>query len=239
MSDSTSRFTLARLAKAIAMTLAMSVAASPNAKADENKTETSTEALKEEERKRKKKQSALDPANAQTEKIKAGLPDLGNDDGTKEAAAKNKARVDAAASTLTRAVVSAAQGAQHDQGGDFDAGKAIGTDVLNASLASGVSALKSGNLPFLGNLTGSVNVRDGGVDYTLQTVGVLFGKGKGHNLLGQVGVHNEMSRPTANVGLVWRYINDAETYLLGTNVFYDHDFEAGAHRLGVGAEAAT
>src|SRR4249919_57757 len=239
MSDSTFRYFPARLAKAIAMSLAVSVAA-PVASASEATSETTTtEVLTEEERKRRKEQDRhpiLEPEREQTKKVQASLPDIGA--GAAADAAAKKARIDAAANQLTSAAISSAQQAASSNS-TTDPFKVFGEKAVNTGLSAGVRAVGESSLPFLGNLTGNVSYGDNGVDFNLQTVGVLSGKGVGHNFLAQIGAHNEADRPTANIGLLWRYINPTETAFVGANVFYDHDFQAGAHRLGVGVEAAT
>ncbi|UHQ18743.1 ZirU family protein [Lysobacter sp. KIS68-7] len=227
-----------RLAKAIAMSLAVSVMA-PVAGATESSATKTTEVLTEEERKRKKEKERhplLDPKREQTQKVQASLPDIGG--GAAADAAAKKARVDAAKQQVTAAAIATAQQAANPNNTTAPL-KDLGEKVVNSGLSAGVRAAGDSTLPFLGNLTGNVSYGDNGVDFNLQTVGVLSGKGVGHTLLAQVGAHNEADRPTANVGLLWRYIANTENWFVGANAFYDHDFHAGAHRVGVGVEAAS
>ena len=239
MSDSNFRLFPARLARSIAMSLAVSLAA-PAAKAGESTETPTTDLLNEDERKRKKKSKhpLLDDTNPQTEKIKASLPDLGDDEEAKADAAKKKAQVQSATTQLMGAATSVAKQAQ-DPKSNINAGDEFARKLGNAALSGAVNAARSNQLPFLGSMTGSVSYNDNGLDFNVNTVGKLAGEGKGHNLLAQFGAHNQMDRPTANIGLIYRYINPDATLLYGTNVFYDHDFDAGAHRLGFGFEVAS
>jgi hypothetical protein len=55
----------------------------------------------------------------------------------------------------------------------------------------------------------------------------------------QTSLVNYDSRTTLNFGLGARHINDAETVIVGGNVFYDHEFGSLHRRAGVGAEVLT
>ena len=111
----------------------------------------------------------------------------------------------------------------------------------NAALDEVVSFVGDSNLPFLGSLQGGVTYdhANGLLRYNLSTVGKLYGNGTGHHWLGQIGVHNEADRDTVNAGLIYRWIDVNKAWLIGTNLFYDRDFDTGAQRAGFGVEAAT
>ena len=111
----------------------------------------------------------------------------------------------------------------------------------NAALDEVVSFVGDSNLPFLGSLQGGVTYdhENGLLRYNLSTVGKFYGNGTGHHWLGQIGAHNEADRDTVNAGLIYRWIDVNKAWLIGTNLFYDHDFDTGAKRAGFGVEAAT
>jgi hypothetical protein len=127
------------------------------------------------------------------------------------------------------------------------AGNGGGTDSLvsglvNQGLQTGVGHLGASGLPFLGRLQGGVTYDHvtGKLSFDAVTLGTLAGNGSsGHHLLGQVGGHNQVDRPTANLGLIYRWINPTQDLMFGGNLFYDRDFKTGAERLGAGVEAAT
>ena len=223
------RFTF--LAKSIAVALTFSFA--------------SPAALAEEEEKKKKIQEARNAAlveanaRAQTKNVQDGLPDIGGGD-----QGPNKAKETADA--LTSKAISAAQSAAKTSSSNTSTSSTSATDqftadVANAAISSGISTLKQSDNQFLQRLEGGVTLgAEGGVDVNLKTIGTLYGgDDKRHYVLTQFGVHNEGDRATANVGLVYRWIAPGDAWLLGGNVFYDHDFHNGAHRVGLGVEAAT
>ena len=111
----------------------------------------------------------------------------------------------------------------------------------NAALDEVVSFVGDNNLPFLGSLQGGITYdhASGLLRYDLSTVGKLYGNGTGHHWLGQIGAHNEDDRDTVNAGLIYRWIDVDKAWLIGTNLFYDRDFDSGAQRASVGIEAAT
>jgi hypothetical protein len=118
----------------------------------------------------------------------------------------------------------------------------IVSGLVNDRLQAGVDKIGASKLPFLGKLQGGITYDNalGKIAYDLLAIDALYGNGEvGHNLLGQVGVHNQADRPTANLGVVYRWINAEQALMLGGNVFYDHDFKRGAKRFGAGVEAVT
>src|SRR5688572_8093562 len=220
-----------RLAKALAVSLMMTMA-SPAAKAGETEVRTS-EVLGEDERKRRAAHLEA-KSRAQTEKVKAGLPGIGSE--THAESAADKARMEAAAANLATRVLDATKIAQQD--GPAITGQ-LADQVVDASLNAGIDIARNSGNPFLRNITGNVTYDDGDIDFNLQTIGVLAGNSTGHLLLAQLGAHNELDQPTANVGLVYRWIDPTQSRLYGASLFYDHDFRGGAHRFGMGVEAAT
>ncbi|MGO4552551.1 ZirU family protein [Lysobacter sp. 2RAF19] len=202
-------------------------------------------ALAEEDEKKKKSDEAQRSSNveansrAQTKNVQDSLPDIGG-----AAQGPNKAKE--AADSLTTKAISAAQSAAKSSSTNTSASSTSATDqfktdVANAAISSGLSTIKDSDNQFLQRLDGGITLgSEGDVDVNLKTMGMLYGgEDKRHYLLTQFGVHNEGDRATANVGLVYRWIAPGDTWLLGANVFYDHDFDNGAHRVGLGVEAAT
>ena len=172
--------------------------------------------------------------------IKAGLPDLGGEEGAEALTSWDELAL------LQQALSAVASTQRSDSAGGprFDPGLAadqLVQQAANASLSQGLKAARDSGLPFLGTLQGGITYDNlaGKLDYDLLAIGSLRGNGAGHNLLGQLGAHNEFDRPTLNVGLVYRWLNPEKTAFYGGNVFYDRDFKTGAQRLGVGAEAST
>ena len=177
-------------------------------------------------------------SRAQLATVQQGLPDLGG-------AASVAPLLDEAV-LLERALsaVAAGQAAGSSVGARaFDSGQAaqeLVESAVNAGAREGLQALRATGLPFLGTLQGGISYgsEHGEIDFDLVGVGALW-SGGGHHLLGQLGAHNEVDRPTLNAGLVYRWLNPARTAFYGGNVFYDRDFETGAERWGVGVEAVT
>ncbi|MGO4550803.1 ZirU family protein [Lysobacter sp. 2RAF19] len=220
-----------RLAKSIAMTLMFSFG-SPVALATEDKKQSA--------------QAANDAATVeaktrtQTKKAQANLPDIGG--GASPGPNQAKETTDA----LTGKLIAAAQSAASTSANNTSASSTSATDqfkadVANAAVASGIGALKQSEHSFLQRIEGGLTFgTEGGIDVDLRTIGTIVGgEDKHHYLLTQFGVHNEGERATANVGLVYRWIAPEDAWLFGANVFYDHDFDNGAHRVGLGVEAAT
>ena len=117
----------------------------------------------------------------------------------------------------------------------------ITTQAANAGITAGIDAMRDTGLPFLSSLQGGVSYDHytGLLTGDILGIGRIYGNGVGHHWLGQAGIHNQADRPTANIGLIYRYVHPEKDYLLGGNVFYDRDFESGAQRIGVGVEGAT
>jgi hypothetical protein len=113
--------------------------------------------------------------------------------------------------------------------------------VVNQGLTSGIDGLRDSGLPFLGGLQGGIQYDRAGsrFSYDLLTVNRFHGNGSGHHWLAQLGAHNQLDRPTANVGLIYRWVHPDQAWLVGGNLFYDRDFDTGAQRIGTGAEAVT
>lgn len=173
-----------------------------------------------------------DDAQARLNAITDRLPELGDATSTSDAAPAHVALLDRAAAFL-----------QGLGSGDSDqATDQLVSGAINQGLTKGLESVRASDLPFLGRLQGglSYDQATGELTYDLLAVDAFYGEGKaGHNVLGQFGVHNQADRPTANVGLIYRWINPAQDLMLGGNVFYDRDFKTGAQRLGVGAEVVN
>lgn len=186
-------------------------------------------------------QSVGDEALAQTAKIQASLPALGDDASGEN---KTKAQVDRWSQALLNSAMSAAQSAQASNSASTATTGAeiedqLKRDFVNNGLSAGLEAVRATGLPFLGQLQGGITYGATGLDIGLKALGRLIGDGDGHHLLAQGGIHNEGDRPTMNLGLIYRYVDEAGKRLYGANTFYDHDFDNGADRLGLGVEAAT
>jgi hypothetical protein len=122
-----------------------------------------------------------------------------------------------------------------------DSADAAWDAAIDQGLSSGLHAVRDTNLPFLGNVQGSVRWNDANnaFDIDLLSMYAIKGNGEGHNWLLQLGVHNLAQRLTVNSGLVYRWVDLDGQWLVGGNVFFDHDFDGRASRAGVGVEAAT
>ena len=219
------------LAQAIGLSLVFS-AIVPVAHASKTRTGEADEATT---------QSVGDEAVAQTAKIQASLPALGD-----EATATNKTKeqVDRWSQALLNASMSAAQSAQASRAASNATTGAeiedqLKRDFLNNGLSAGVEAVRATGLPFLGQLQGGITYGATGLDIGLKALGRLIGDGDGHHLLAQGGIHNEGDRPTLNLGIIYRYVDEAGKRLYGANTFYDHDFDNGSNRVGLGVDAAS
>lgn len=122
----------------------------------------------------------------------------------------------------------------------------IADGLINASVNQGLSAGLDGARaiagPFLGQLQGGLRYDEvtGRFSYDLLTVKSFYGQGlAGHNLLGQLGAHNQADRPTANLGLIYRWVDSAQSFMMGGNAFYDKHTSTGAERIGAGWEAVS
>jgi hypothetical protein len=234
MSDHNFKILPTRIAKAIAMSLMLAFTGGA-AKASEGENTSGEVPTAEDERKKREAQVEA-KSRKQTEKVKAGLPKIGGTgEEAKGEAELKKSLVKTVAGNVAQTMLNAFKG---KQAGGPGVTEQVTEQAVNQGLSAGINAAKESDNALLNNLTGSVSW-DGDIDYNLQTIGVIAGVGAGHTVLGQVGVHNEQDSSTANVGLVYRYITPDKNALFGANVFYDHDFDAGAHRMGVGVEAAT
>jgi hypothetical protein len=248
MSDHKVRMIPTRLAKALAVSLMFSMGAAAG-EARESETKTA-ESLGEDERKKRDAQLEA-KSRAQTAKIQAGLPGLGSEATSKSASKDDASDDDADASTSSpsggaeaaaaQAAMSYLNASKSAQQGGPGVTDQFTNQVVNAGLNSGIQAARESDNPFLRNLTGNVTYGEQGIDFSLQTIGVLAGDPatSGSLWLGQFGAHNEFGRPTANVGLVYRWISPDQKKLYGASLFYDHDFQTGANRIGFGVEAAT
>ena len=58
-------------------------------------------------------------------------------------------------------------------------------------------------------------------------------------LFNQMSIGSFDSRTTANIGLGFRHINDAETVIMGANAFYDYELDSKHKRTGFGVELLT
>jgi hypothetical protein len=170
----------------------------------------------------------------QTKVIQASLPELGS------AVDSDKPSAGARVSEIVAQGASAAASAGDDYDLDRAASQAANT-VVNNGIRAGIDAVRESDNLFLKNLQGGVTFDSAGdkLSVDLLTIGRFYGNGEGHNLLGQFGVHNHDNRPTANLGLVYRWVDPANAWYFGGNVFFDYDFRTGARRLGLGVESAN
>ncbi|WP_161786961.1 ZirU family protein [Noviluteimonas dokdonensis] len=195
----------------------------------------------------KKKKPVVPAANAasvegnardNTKKAQDKLPDIG---GAAQGPNHAKAATDAMAGKLLGAAQAAAKTAQNNTSTtSTGAGDQFRNDAANAALSTGIGALQQSSNPFLQRLEGGITLDTQDIDFNIRTIGqIIGGEGKRHYLLAQLGAHDEDDRATANAGLVYRWIAPEDAWLIGANIFYDHDFDNSAHRIGVGAEVAT
>nr|WP_283241237.1 Ig-like domain-containing protein [Bordetella holmesii] len=107
----------------------------------------------------------------------------------------------------------------------------------NDVLRGGVSLARESGLPFLRNLQGAVNVDfdSGRSSVQLNTIDEVFRAGPATGLV-QVGAHNQNSRPTGNVGAVYRH-EVHEALMVGANGFLDYEFGKQHLRGSLGIEA--
>ena len=57
-----------------------------------------------------------------------------------------------------------------------------------------------------------------------------------NKILTQISYSTFNDRETINTGLVYRTMNPAMTIIYGVNIFYDHEFNTGHTRTGLGFE---
>ncbi|WBM72037.1 inverse autotransporter beta domain-containing protein [Buttiauxella sp. WJP83] len=90
-----------------------------------------------------------------------------------------------------------------------------------------------------GHIATSININDKGnldgssLDYLLP-----WYEGESNLWFSQFSAHNKDGRTIANMGVGVRH-NISKDWMLGSNLFYDHDITRGHHRAGLGGEAWT
>lgn len=115
---------------------------------------------------------------------------------------------------------------------------------------AGLSAARKSDLYALRNLELEYNLNNFEESYFsgLITQPVHQSKDLRHNFFAQVGgivgeksvdIKDDVSRHTVNIGAAYRHLTVDEKYLLGANVFYDHQFPYNHSRLSIGADAKS
>lgn len=110
-----------------------------------------------------------------------------------------------------------------------------GKNLASEAAQSKIEALLS---PY-GHIATSININDKGsfdgssLDYLLP-----WYEGESNLWFSQFSVHNKDGRTIANMGAGVRH-NISKDWMLGSNLFYDHDMTRGHHRAGLGGEAWT
>lgn len=110
-----------------------------------------------------------------------------------------------------------------------------GKNLATATAQSEIESLLS---PY-GHIATNLNINDQGslegssLDYL-----VPWYEGESDLWFSQFSAHNKDGRTIANMGIGIRH-NITEDWMLGSNIFYDHDMTRGHHRAGLGGEAWT
>ncbi|TBL77076.1 intimin-like inverse autotransporter protein SinH [Obesumbacterium proteus] len=110
-----------------------------------------------------------------------------------------------------------------------------GKNLATATAQSKIESLLS---PY-GHIATNLNIDDQGslegssLDYL-----VPWYEGESDLWFSQFSAHNKDGRTIANIGVGIRH-NITEDWMLGSNIFYDHDMTRGHHRAGLGGEAWT
>lgn len=110
-----------------------------------------------------------------------------------------------------------------------------GKNLATATAQSQIESLLS---PY-GHVATNLNINDQGslegssLDYL-----VPWYEGESDLWFSQFSAHNKDGRTIANMGIGIRH-NITEDWMLGSNIFYDHDMTRGHHRAGLGGEAWT
>lgn len=132
---------------------------------------------------------------------------------------------------------------------------AAATDALMVSGARGVidaglAAARRSDLYALRHLELEYNINNFEDSYAsaIITQPVYQSEGMRHNIFLQGGgilneqsvdVDDDVARHTLNVGAAYRYLTADEKYLLGGNIFYDHQWPYNHSRLGLGVDAKS
>ncbi|MBD1141097.1 inverse autotransporter beta domain-containing protein [Pelagibacterales bacterium SAG-MED39] len=111
-------------------------------------------------------------------------------------------------------------------------------------LSNKISEYVAGWIPGEGITEASVELRDnneGSGDYQFSILGVRDVISKDtSNLFSQFSIHtqeiNDDKRFVGNLGLGYRFLNPDESFMFGSNVFYDTDIQEGHKRIGYGLE---
>lgn len=110
-------------------------------------------------------------------------------------------------------------------------GKNIATDAAQSKFESLLS-------PY-GHVATNLNINEkGSLDGSSLDYLVPWYEGESDLWFSQFSVHNKDGRTIANMGAGYRH-NITQDWMLGSNVFYDHDITRGHHRAGLGGEAWT
>ena len=110
-----------------------------------------------------------------------------------------------------------------------------GKNLATASAQSEIESLLS---PY-GHIATNLNINDqGSLDGSSLDYLVPWYDGESDLWFSQFSVHNKDGRTIANMGIGLRH-NITEDWMLGSNIFYDHDITRGHHRAGLGGEAWT
>ena len=112
-------------------------------------------------------------------------------------------------------------------------------------LSNKISEYVAGWIPGEGITEASVELRDnneGSGNYQFSILGVRDVISKDtSNLFSQFSIHtqeiNDDKRFVGNLGLGYRFLNPDESFMFGSNVFYDTDIQEGHERIGYGLEA--
>jgi len=106
------------------------------------------------------------------------------------------------------------------------------TSSASSFFSNGIGALLS---PTFDTVEVRTNLKEGNSSVD---IGVLKAYGDNHNsfLFNQFNLNRFDKRTTLNVGLGYRRLNAAETWMTGVNAFYDHEFPDDHKRNGVGFE---
>ena len=147
------------------------------------------------------------------------------------------------ASTLTSSLADVSSGASSVSETNQNNAKALAISQIEGYASTVLSTVASDALTPSAtsnwkNLSFSLGVDDG--KPIVDVMGVYgLSESKNYFLFNQTSIVQYDDRTTLNLGIGLRQINDAETVILGGNVFHDYEFSSGHRRIGLGVEALT
>jgi len=108
--------------------------------------------------------------------------------------------------------------------------------AINATESHIESSSRSWLDPVFDKVELDVEFSNGKPEFELGTLKAYDGNNANSFLFNQIGINGYDQRTTLNLGLGYRLLNTDNTWMGGTNVFYDHEFPNDHKRSSVGVE---